>query len=158
MTKFVDGTGRTLEIEMKTWDGDHYTPDFAHDFFSVGSLPHDEENDAFVVDDVAYIFEQGRDWANLRGGYREDEEPEGIERVFNATFAISKEKQLEVLRGARYTKYEAEKYLANGQVTVWVKEEYDDQRERFPEDFEGDEIEEVHYAECEDYTIVTNWV
>lgn len=155
--KFTDGTGRILEVYgMKTWDGKQYSPDFAHDFFSAGSLPYDEENDAFVVDDVAYIFDQGRDWANFRGDYREDEEPEGVERVFNAAFAISREKQLEILLGARYTKYEAERYLANGQVTVWVKEEYDYQCERLPEEFEGDSTEAVRW-DNENYIIVTNW-
>lgn len=149
-TRFIDGTGRTLGVEMKTWDGNHYSPDFSADFFEVGGLPYDKEQDASVVKDVAYIFDQAREWSNG--------EEEGVERDFIYTFTITPEKRHEIMRSARYTPQETKRYLANGQVSIYVKEEYEDLRKRFPEDYEGDSIEEVHYAECEDYIIVTNWV
>ena len=157
-TRFTDGTGRTLEIEMKTWDGKHYTPDFENDFFNIGSLPYDEEADACKVDDVLYLFEQANDWKNAEGDFYGEEEPEGVERVVITHFYIAPEKEREIMRSARYTEQEIKRYLDRGKFVILVKEDYEDQRERFPEDFEGDETEEVHYAEREDYIIVTNWV
>lgn len=158
MTKFVDGTGRTLELEMKTWDGDHYTPDFENDFFNIGSLPYDEEAEACKVDDVTYLFDQANDWENAEGDFYGEEEPIGVERVVIAHFYIAPEKEREIMRAARYTAQEAKRYLDNGQVTIFVKEDYEDQCKRFPEDYEGDNTEEVAFADNENYIIVTNWI
>lgn len=58
-------------ISMKTFDNTTSTisPDFSADFFDVGSLPYDEELDAYRVDDVTYCIECAEDWKNCRGDF-----------------------------------------------------------------------------------------
>lgn len=73
MTRLTDGK-RTVEITITEWNGSGYTPDWSSEFFSVGSLPYDEESDAYVVEDVDYCIEQANDWQNGVGDFLEDEE------------------------------------------------------------------------------------
>lgn len=71
MTRLTDGT-RTVEIAMNEWTGSGYTPDWSIDFFQVGSLPYNEETEAYTVPDVCYCIEQAEDWAAAIGDFRED--------------------------------------------------------------------------------------
>ena len=73
--KLTDGK-RTIEIQMMTWEGNGYTPDWSKDFFEAGDCPYDEENDVYIVKDVDYCIEQAEDWKNGRGDfYNPDIEP-----------------------------------------------------------------------------------
>lgn len=56
MTRLSDGK-RVVEITMNEWTGTGYTPDWSNDFFNVGCLPYDEENDYYIVDDIEYCIE-----------------------------------------------------------------------------------------------------
>lgn len=71
MTRFTDGK-KTIEITMNTWEYEQYTPDFSADFFSVGSLPYDEEKEAYIVKDTDYLTEQANDWKAGIGDYVDD--------------------------------------------------------------------------------------
>ena len=53
--KITDGR-KTVEIEIKRWNGSGYDPDWSADYFCAGSLPHDEEADTYRVDDVDYCI------------------------------------------------------------------------------------------------------
>lgn len=77
MTRLIDTQGRIIEIEMKVWNGEQYSPDWSNDFFEVGELQRDEENDAYMVQDVEYCIEQAEDWENSMGDYSMDEPNEG---------------------------------------------------------------------------------
>lgn len=70
--KITDGK-KTVKIEMVTWTGDGYSPDWSDDFFESGSLPYDEEKDAYIVDDVSDCIEYARDWEKSTGEFSEDE-------------------------------------------------------------------------------------
>lgn len=59
MTRLTDGK-KTVEIEMKKWNGSGYDPDWSADFFEVGQAPYDEEKEAYVVENVDYCIEQAR--------------------------------------------------------------------------------------------------
>ena len=69
---------RTVEIEMRTWDGNNYSPDWSVDFFSV---PYDEEKEMYVVEDVDYCIEQAEDWKNGIGDYVEEYPNPEIEKI-----------------------------------------------------------------------------
>ena len=58
--KMTDGK-RTIDIQMKVWNGSGYGPDWSIDFFDAGSLPRNED-DVDVVDDVDYCIDQAREW------------------------------------------------------------------------------------------------
>ena len=72
MTRLTDGK-KTVEIAMQVWTGSGYTPDWSNDFFAVGGLEHDEEKDAYKVEDVDYCVEQAYDWKNSEGDFAGDE-------------------------------------------------------------------------------------
>lgn len=60
MTKFYDDS-KLLTISMI----DNTTgTSFEADFFEVGSLPYDSGLDAYKVDDVEYLADYARDYAN----------------------------------------------------------------------------------------------
>ena len=80
MTRLTDGK-RTVAITMTVYDGSHYTPDWSHDFFCTGSLPYDENTDAYFVPDVSYCIEQAEDWKNSEGDFVLDK-PNENNRVF----------------------------------------------------------------------------
>jgi hypothetical protein len=42
------------------------------DFFNVSALRYDDEKDAFVVPDVAYLEEQANDWKAGAGDYADE--------------------------------------------------------------------------------------
>lgn len=69
---------RTVEIEMRTWDGNNYSPDWSVDFFSA---PYDEEKEMYVVEDVGYCIEQAEDWKNGIGDYVEEFPNPEIEKI-----------------------------------------------------------------------------
>ena len=75
MTRFTDGK-KTVEITMKVWDYDQYSPDWEADFFEIGGLKYDEESGAYMVKDVDYLIEQAEDWHNGVGDYQDDYEGE----------------------------------------------------------------------------------
>ena len=53
--KITDGK-RTVEINIMTWNGTGYGPDWAGEYFNAGALAYDEENDAYTVQDVQYCI------------------------------------------------------------------------------------------------------
>lgn len=73
--KITDGK-KTVEIEIRRWNGSGYDPDWSADYFQAGSLPYDEEHETYTVDDVDYCIEMansaGEDGACCR--YDEDGE------------------------------------------------------------------------------------
>lgn len=74
MTRFTDGT-KTIELEMRVWNGFGYDPAFENEFFDVGGLDYDANEDAYIVEDVEYLIEQAMDWKYGRGDqYEEDAE------------------------------------------------------------------------------------
>lgn len=75
MTKFSDGKV-TKAITMKVWQDGQWSPCFEADFFSIGSLPYDEETDTYTVEDVDYLIDQANDWQQGIGDYTDDYEGE----------------------------------------------------------------------------------
>ena len=75
MTKFTDGKA-TKAITMKVWQDGQWSPSFEADFFSVGSLPFNEETGAYTVGDVEYLVDQANDWKEGIGDYQDDYEGE----------------------------------------------------------------------------------
>lgn len=82
MTRLTDGK-KTIEISLVIFEGNGWTPDWSNDFFSVGSLPFDEEKQAYVVEDVDYCIEQALDWKNSVGDFADDEPNENNEVYVN---------------------------------------------------------------------------
>ena len=80
MTRLTDGK-KTVEITMRIWEGNGYTPDWSNDFFDIGDLPRDEEKEASIVEDVDYCVGQAQDWKNSAGDYMDDETPIDDKRV-----------------------------------------------------------------------------
>lgn len=68
MTKLTDGI-RTVGITMNEWTGSNYTIDWSADFFNVGSLHRNDEDDAYKVDDVLYCIGQAMEWKYGTGDY-----------------------------------------------------------------------------------------
>ena len=58
--KITDGK-KTVKVEIREWNGSGYNPDWSHDYFGAGSLPYDEENDCYIVDDVDYCIDFASD-------------------------------------------------------------------------------------------------
>lgn len=71
MTRLTDGK-KTVEITMRNWDGNGWTPDWSRDFFATGSLHYDADSDAYTVQDVDYCVDQAMDWRNGVGDYYDD--------------------------------------------------------------------------------------
>lgn len=87
MIKLFD-TNRIATITMKTFDNTNssLSPDFAADFFEVGSLAYNEALDAYEVQDVTYCIEQAQDWANAEGDFAgENHNMETAEPVVDAS-------------------------------------------------------------------------
>jgi len=90
MTRLTDNK-KTVEITMRNWRADKgsYDPDLSADFFEVGSLPYDADEDAHIVDNVDYCVDRAYDWADMIGDFREEddvieyEKASGIERTVN---------------------------------------------------------------------------
>ena len=61
MTRLTSGD-LLIEISMRVWEGNGYTPDFSGDFFNVGLLPYDSEREAYIVKDVDYCIDEALDW------------------------------------------------------------------------------------------------
>ena len=61
MTRLYDGN-RLISIEVRTWTGSGYTPDWSNDLFEVGGLPYDDARDAYIVPDVAYCVDVAESW------------------------------------------------------------------------------------------------
>ena len=59
--KLTDGKF-VVDIRMVVWQGTSYSPDWSNDFFEAGSLPFDEECEAYVVEDVDYCIDQAQEW------------------------------------------------------------------------------------------------
>lgn len=93
MTRLKDRkTGKVVEIEMKTWQDDQnqYTEDWSNDFFEVGALEHDEEDDfLYLVDDVDYCIAEAKDWENARGDYAVG--PDCDENIENRTVFVTRD-------------------------------------------------------------------
>lgn len=75
MERFTDGK-KTIEISLMVWsdESSSYSPDFSADFFEVGQLGYNVENDAYAVNDVDYCVEQANDWKNSEGDFSEEDE------------------------------------------------------------------------------------
>ena len=80
MTRLTDGK-QTIEITMQIWTGPGYSPDWSGDFF--GPLPYDEEQEAYIVEDVDYCIEQAADWKSGIGEYNDN--PDQEERAVEVT-------------------------------------------------------------------------
>ena len=78
-TRLVSGN-RMVAIEMQTWDGRQYTPDWSNDFFEVGNLKYNEDLDAYEVEDIDYCIDQANDWKDKKGDFYGEEDAEGVER------------------------------------------------------------------------------
>ncbi len=61
MIRLTDGK-KTILIEMRVWKDGNYSPDWSHDFFEVGLLPYNEEQESYIVEDIEYCIEQALDW------------------------------------------------------------------------------------------------
>ena len=61
--KMTDGK-RTVEINIRRWNGSGYDPDWSEDYFNASSLPLDEETGIYTVPDVQYCI----DMANSTDG------------------------------------------------------------------------------------------
>lgn len=57
MERFTDEAGRVLDIEMKTWESNGYSPTFEADFFDCGSLGRDQVLDCYKVKDVTALLD-----------------------------------------------------------------------------------------------------
>lgn len=70
---------KMVDIQMSSWTGSGYTPDWSIDFFEAGNLRHDETTDIYMVEDVDYCIEQAEDWRNAEGDFYEpDADPEEV--------------------------------------------------------------------------------
>ena len=71
--KLTDGR-KTMEITICDWNGNSYGEDWSQEYFSAGSLPYDEETDAYLVPDVDYCVDMAmsEDEEGARCKYDED--------------------------------------------------------------------------------------
>lgn len=71
--KITDGK-KTVEIEIKRWNGSGYDPDLSIDYFAAGSLPYDEETETYTVPDVDYCIDiaNSTDEGGARCRYNDD--------------------------------------------------------------------------------------
>ena len=74
--KMTDGK-RTVEIEMRVWEGTRYSQDYSSEFFEAGGLPYDDETDTYQVKDVDYCIDMARDSIECKGDFVYDEPLEG---------------------------------------------------------------------------------
>ena len=66
---------KTIELEMRVWNGFDYDPAFEDEFFDVGGLEYDANEDAYIVEDVEYLIDSpwtGRTAARSGEEYPED--------------------------------------------------------------------------------------
>lgn len=74
MIRLIDNN-KAVEISIREWDEENtqYGPDWAADFFEVGTLEHvdDTDPDAYIVNDVDYCIEQANDMAAGEGDFAE---------------------------------------------------------------------------------------
>lgn len=68
--RLYDGK-KMADIQMNTWNGREYTPDWSIDFFETGRLQYDEDVEAYLVEDVNYCIDQANDWKNADGDFYE---------------------------------------------------------------------------------------
>lgn len=61
--KITDGK-KTVEIEIREWNGTGWNPDWSEDYFIAGSLPYDEETETYIVADVDYCIDYATDTDN----------------------------------------------------------------------------------------------
>lgn len=80
MTKLTDGN-RTVEIGMYVYEDNQMGCDWSADFYCVGILPKDRNNDAFIVEDVSYCIEQAEDWKYRCNDFNDDEPDDEIRIV-----------------------------------------------------------------------------
>lgn len=75
MARLTDGQ-RIVDIMMRIWDPykNDFTPDWSNDFFQVGTLPYDDEEDAYLVKDVEYCIDQAENWKYGVGDFYNDDD------------------------------------------------------------------------------------
>lgn len=61
MTRFIDNDGRKVEIRMVDVKANC---DWEYDFFEVGAMLFDEEEDAYHVEDCEYLADVAREYAD----------------------------------------------------------------------------------------------
>lgn len=71
--RITDGH-RIVDVTMRIWNGNGYSPDWSQDFFCAGILDTNESLDAYNVDDVEYCIEMANEWKRGIGDYAEDHE------------------------------------------------------------------------------------
>lgn len=70
-TYFTDGK-RTVAIDLKTWDGRGYGPDFSADFYDVGALENVGDRGGtpiYKVDDIDYPIDYAQDMIDGSGDF-----------------------------------------------------------------------------------------
>ena len=83
MTRLIDSLGRIAEITMNNKNG----IDWSSDFFQIGGLHYDDENDAYKVYDVEYCIDMAYDCQNYKGDYYV---PEDERENYDITITIAK--------------------------------------------------------------------
>ena len=59
--RLTDGK-KTIEIELKKWDGCGWYPDYARDFFAEVCLRFDDETNTHIVEDVDYCIKAAKEY------------------------------------------------------------------------------------------------
>lgn len=62
---------RTVSIELKDWEGDHWSPDWSADFYDAGGLPviGHQSGPVHEVSDVDYLLGYARDMIDGTGDF-----------------------------------------------------------------------------------------
>ena len=61
--KITDGK-KTVNVEIRCWTGNGYSPDWSNDYFEAGRMDYDAEADAYKVADVDYCIDFAGDRDN----------------------------------------------------------------------------------------------
>ena len=76
MARLHDGK-KLLDIQMSVWDGSGWGPDWSNDFYAVGDmgLEYDEDLQAYKVHNVYEALEEAEDWMDNVNEYSDDTTP-----------------------------------------------------------------------------------
>lgn len=67
--QITDGK-KTIDIEMKIWNGSGYDPDWSRDFFE--GLEYNEDEDTYIAENVDDCVSAANAWAAGEGDYSDD--------------------------------------------------------------------------------------
>ncbi len=111
MERFTDGT-KILDIALKKWEGDHFSPDCAADFFECGSLPKDERLDCYKVNDVQDLIDAATAWS------------EGRYNTWDCACEETEPKEKIEARSVQYTSYTGVYYWLDTDDHYWGQEKH----------------------------------